>query len=147
MEGLNDRIQAKYADARLHEVRYHEHRTEDAELVLVAYGSTARICRSVVDMARDEGMRVGLFRPISLYPFPDPQIAGLAANGKRFLVAEMSAGQMVEDVRLAANGLTEVSFHGRTGGAVPTPTEVLNQVRAVFGKPPVVSHYGRKETA
>ncbi len=145
MEGLNDRIQAKYADARLHEVRYHEHQTEDADLVLVAYGSTARICRSVVDMARDEGMRVGLFRPISLYPFPEGRISDLAASGRRFLVAEMSAGQMVEDVRLAANGLTDVSFHGRTGGAVPTPTEILNKVRAAFGKPPVVSIYNRKE--
>ena len=145
MEGLNNRIQAKYADARQHEVRFREHRAEDAELVLVAYGSTARICRSVVDMAREEGMRVGLFRLISLYPFPEVQIGELAANGRRFLVAEMSAGQMVEDVRLAVNGRAQVSFHGRTGGAVPTPTEILNEVRAVFGTPPVVSVYGRKE--
>ncbi|MCX8053509.1 MAG: 3-methyl-2-oxobutanoate dehydrogenase subunit VorB [Armatimonadetes bacterium] len=145
MEGLNNRIQAKYAAARRHEVRYQEYRTDDADLVLVAYGSTARICRSVVDMARDEGIAVGLFRPISLYPFPEQQIADLAASGRRFLVAEMSAGQMVEDVRLAVNGSTDVYFHGRTGGAVPTPTEILNKVRAVFGKPPVVSHYGRTE--
>ncbi|MGB9619017.1 MAG: 3-methyl-2-oxobutanoate dehydrogenase subunit VorB [Armatimonadota bacterium] len=144
MEALNERIQAKYAEARLHEVRYREYHVEDADLVLVAYGSSARICRSVVDMARDEGMAVGLFRPISLYPFPERQIADLAATGRRIFVVEMSAGQMVEDVRLAVNGLAEVWFHGRTGGAVPTPTEVLNKVRAVFGKPLVVSHYGGK---
>ena len=145
MEGLNQRIQAKYADAALHEVRCHEYRTDDAELVLVAYGSTARICRTVVDLARDEGMSVGLLRPITLYPFPNPQIAGHAAKGRRFLAVEMSAGQMVEDVQLAVNGAAEVRFYGRTGGAVPTPTEVLNEVRAIFGKPPVVSHYGRRE--
>jgi len=147
MEALNDRIQAKYAHARVHDVRFHEYRVEDAELVLIAYGSTARICRSVVDMAREEGMPIGLLRPISLYPFPENRIADLAAGGKRFLVAEMSAGQMVEDVRLAANGAADVLFHGRTGGAVPTPTEILDKVRAAFDKPPVVSHCAEKDSA
>jgi 2-oxoglutarate ferredoxin oxidoreductase subunit alpha len=143
MEGLNRRIQAKYAEAKRHEVRYQEYRTEDAELVLVAYGSPARICRTVVDLAREEGMLVGLFRPISLFPFPTDQISQMAQSGKRFLAVEMSAGQMVEDVRLAANGMAEVAFYGRTGGAVPTPTEILNQVRAGFGKPPVISNSPR----
>lgn len=142
MEGLNLRMQAKYAAAQ-HEVRFADYRTEGAELVLVAYGSPARICKTVVDMARDEGMKVGLLRPITLFPFPSARIAKIAAAGSRFMVVEMSHGQMVEDVRLAVNGVTDVSFYGRSGGAVPTPTEVLNQVRAAFGKPPVVSHYGR----
>lgn len=143
MEDLNRRLQAKYLEAERTEIRYHEYRVDDADLVLVAYGSPARICRTVVDLAREEGMRVGLFRPVTLFPFPKPQIADLAQNGKRFLTVEMSAGQMVEDVRLSVNGAAEVAFYGRTGGSVPAPTEILNQVRAMFGKPPVVSHYPR----
>ena len=145
MEGLNLRLQAKYAAAEQHEVRYSEYRADDAELLLVAYGSPARICKTVVDRARDEGMKVGLMRPITLFPYPTTAIADQAARGKRFLVVEMSHGQMVEDVKLAVNGAADVAFHGRSGGAVPTPTEILNQVRAVFGKPPVVSHYGIRE--
>lgn len=146
MERLNERIQAKYAAASMHEVRYSDYLTEDADLVLVAYGSPARICRTVVDMARDEGMKVGMLRPITLFPFPTRPISDLAQNGHRFMVVEMSHGQMVEDVRLAVNGAAEVDFYGRTGGSVPTPTEILNEVRAKFGKPPVFSHYpSRKE--
>lgn len=144
MEGLNLKLQAKYAEAQKHEVKYHEYRAEDADLVLVAYGSPARICKTVVDLARDEGMKVGLLRPISLFPFPTAQIADLARGGKRFMAVEMSHGQMVEDVRLAVNGVSEAAFYGRSGGAVPTPTEILNQVRAGFGKPPVVEHYPRQ---
>jgi 2-oxoglutarate ferredoxin oxidoreductase subunit alpha len=147
MEGLNNRLQAKYADAGRHVVKSHEYLTNDAELVLVAYGSPARICRTVVDLAREEGMNIGLLRPITLFPFPERHIADLAASGKRFMAVEMSAGQMVEDVRLAVNGRAEVLFHGRTGGAVPTPTEILNRVRAAFGRPPVVSHYVSKEAS
>lgn len=140
MEGINERIQAKYADAQMHEVRFKEYETEDADLVMVAYGSPARICRSVVDMARDEGMKVGLLRPITLFPFPTQEISSLAKDGKRFLVVEMSCGQMVEDVRLAVNGASDVEFYGRSGGAVPTPTDILNEVRARLGKRPVGSH-------
>jgi 2-oxoglutarate ferredoxin oxidoreductase subunit alpha len=141
MENLNLRIQAKYAEAEAKEVRYHDYRVDDAELVLVAYGSPARICKTVVDLTRDEGMPVGMLRPITLFPFPSERISQLARDGKRFMVVEMSHGQMLEDVRLAVNGQADLAFYGRSGGAVPTPTEVLNQVRASFGKPPVVSHY------
>ncbi len=141
LEGLNHRMQAKYADMQTHEVRFSDYRTEDAELVLVAYGSPARICKSVVDHARDEGMKVGLLRPITLFPYPSARIAELASAGKRFMVVEMSHGQMVEDVKLAVNGMADVSFYGRSGGAVPTPTEILNEVRRTFGKPPVITHY------
>ena len=143
MERLNLRMQAKYATVQQHEVRFDEYMTRDADLILIAYGSPARICKTVVDLARSERMKVGLLRPITLFPFPTPQIAALASSGKRFMVVEMSHGQMVEDVRLAVNGMADVAFYGRTGGSVPTPTEVLNQVRARFGKPPVVSHYPR----
>lgn len=140
MEAVNRRLQAKYADAQRHEVRSQEYRTEDAELVLIAYGSPARICRTVVDLAREEGMAVGLLRPISLFPFPTQQISQMAASGKRFLTVEMSHGQMVEDVRLAVNGMADVAFYGRSGGYVPTPTDILNRVRAAFGKPPVIAN-------
>lgn len=147
MEGLNLRMQAKYASAQQREVRFAGYMLEDAEMTLIAYGSTARICRTVVDLARDEGMKVGLLRPITLFPFPTRQIREMAESGVRFKVVEMSYGQMVEDVRLAVDGASEVSFYGRAGGAVPTPTEVLNQVRSSFGKPPVVSHYGSADAA
>lgn len=148
LEALNLRIQAKYAQAQAEEVRSAKYMTDDAELVLVAYGCPARICRTAVDLAREEGMAVGLFRPITLFPFPVEQIADLARAGKRFLTVEMSHGQMVEDVRLAVNGVSDVAFYGRSGGIVPTPTEILNQVRASFGKPPVISNYpGSCDTA
>lgn len=134
LEDLNRKIQAKYQLIVENEVRYHEIMVEDAELVIVAYGATARICKTAIDMARAEGLPVGLFRPISLYPFPEPQIKALADSGKRFLTIEMSCGQMVEDVKLAVNGKSEVGFYGRSGGGVPSPTEILEVIRQAFGK-------------
>ncbi len=145
MEDLNNRLQAKYEKARRHEVRFWNYQTADAELVLVAYGSTARICRTVVDLARDEGLPVGLLRLISLYPFPEREIEALARQGSRFLAVEMSAGQMVEDVRLAVNGISEVDFYGRTGGSVPTPIEILENVRNTLSGPRVASAQARRE--
>lgn len=141
MEDLNNRLQAKYQEACRHEIRFFDYMVDDAELVLVAYGSSARICRSVVDMAREDGLAVGLLRLISLYPFPYEHIHTLAKRGARFMAVEMSAGQMVEDVRLAVNGVSEVLFHGRTGGSVPTPAEILDKVRVALGRSPVVSLY------
>lgn len=135
MEAVNERLQAKYRVAERDEIRCAEYKTEDAELVLVAYGSPARICRTVVDLAREEGLKVGLLRPITLYPFPVPRIAEIAGRGARFLTVEMSCGQMVEDVRLAVNGAADVAFYGRTGGSVPTPVEILDQVRELFTQP------------
>ncbi|HPP73765.1 MAG TPA: 3-methyl-2-oxobutanoate dehydrogenase subunit VorB [Armatimonadota bacterium] len=129
LEELNLKLQAKYALMIEHEVRYDEYKVEDADLVLVAYGTTSRLCKTVVDMARKEGLNVGLFRPISLFPFPSIPLEGLAERGKKLLVVEMSHGQMVEDVRLSVNGKTSVGFYGRSGGMVPTPSEILNQVR------------------
>ena len=128
MEELNIRLQARYRTAERDEVRYAEYQTDDADLVLVAYGCPARVCRTVVDQARLQGLKVGLLRPITLYPFPINRIAKIAQSGSRFLVVEMSCGQMVEDVKLAVNGAADVLFYGRTGGVVPTPTEIFNQV-------------------
>ncbi|MHB0912185.1 MAG: 3-methyl-2-oxobutanoate dehydrogenase subunit VorB [Armatimonadota bacterium] len=127
LERVNRELQAKYAEAR-REIRYEEYDTDDAELVLVAYGSSARICRTAMKLAREQGKKVGLFRPITLYPFPSERLAELA-EGRRFLVVEMSAGQMVEDVRLAVCGRAEVGFYGRLGGMVPSPEEILEQMR------------------
>jgi 2-oxoglutarate ferredoxin oxidoreductase subunit alpha len=134
MEEVNNRLQARYRTAEKDEIRYAEYKTEGADLVLVAYGCSARICRTVVDLARQEGLKLGLFRPITLYPFPCPRIAEIARGGSRFMAVEMSCGQMVEDVRLAVNGAAEVLFYGRSGGVVPTPTEILGHVRGVLGK-------------
>ncbi|MFQ3550398.1 MAG: 3-methyl-2-oxobutanoate dehydrogenase subunit VorB [Armatimonadota bacterium] len=140
MEEINLRLQRKYETAKNEEVRYSDYMVDDADLILVAYGSPARICRTVAELAREEGMKVGLFRPISLFPYPTNEIRKLAEEGKRFLVVEMSHGQMVEDVQLAVNGKAEVKFYGRTGGAVPTPNEILEQVIINFSKCPLVKN-------
>ncbi len=134
LEEINHQIQAKYAAACRDEVRWEEYQTDDADIVLVAYGSTARICRTTMNLARAKGLKVGLFRPISLFPFPANQLAALARSGKRFLVAELSAGQMVEDVRLAVNGAAQVDFYGRLGGMTMTPPEVLEQVEKLMAR-------------
>jgi 2-oxoglutarate ferredoxin oxidoreductase subunit alpha len=128
LERINLEIQAKYVEASKNEVRYQEFDVDDADLVIVAYGSVARICRTTMTMAREKGLKVGLFRPISLFPFPSERLMELAHLGKRFLTVEMSAGQMVEDVRLAVNGAAEVDFYGRLGGIVPSPVEILEKI-------------------
>ena len=112
------------------EVRYEAIACDDAEYVIVAFGSSARICSATVEMARAEGLKVGLLRPITLYPFPKRQIAELAARGvKGFLSAELNAGQMVEDVRLAVNGKAPVAHYGRQGGMLFNPDEVLEALK------------------
>lgn len=142
LEALNLRMQAKYALAAEREVRYQEIGIDDdTDLVIVAYGATARISRTAVELARSEGMSVGLFRPITLFPFPSLRLEELTRRGKRFLVIEMNHGQMVEDVRLAVNGRTDVSFYGRSGGIVFTPTDLLDQIKHSYGRAAGVSHY------
>ena len=126
MEIINQRLQEKYRTMEELEVRYEAIECDDAEYVIVAFGSSARICSATVEMARAEGLNVGLLRPITLYPFPKRQIAELAARGvKGFLSAELNAGQMVEDVRLAVNGKAPVEHYGRQGGMLFNPDEVL----------------------
>ena len=123
----------RYETVKANEVRVEEYLTGDAEYVVVAYGATARVVRSAVESARAEGIKVGLIRPITLWPFPEKVIADTAKRVKGMLTVEMSMGQMVEDVRLAANGACGVSFFGRTGGIVPTPTEVLREIKKLAG--------------
>ncbi len=128
LENHNKHLQKKYALIQEAEMRWEEINTEDAELVLVAYGITARIARSAMDKARESGMKVGLLRPISLWPFPTPPFAKLAKTASAFLTLELSAGQMIEDVRLATNGAKPVHFYGRTGGMMPSPMAVLKEI-------------------
>ena len=135
LERINLQIQAKYAEASRRDVRFQEFELEDADIVLVAYGCVARICRTTMNMARKKGLRVGLFRPITVFPFPSERLAALALEGKRFLVVELSAGQMVEDVRLAINGSAQVDFYGRLGGVVPSPVEILDQIEQTLMRP------------
>lgn len=126
MEIINQRLQAKYKTLEENEVRFEAVGCDDADYVIVAFGSSARICSATVEMARAEGLKVGLLRPITLYPFPAKQIADLAARGvKGFLSAELNAGQMVEDVRLAVGGKAPVEHYGRQGGMLFNPGEVL----------------------
>ena len=124
---------ARYAQIKETEVRYESYLLDDAELVVVAFGATSRICRSAVNEARAQGLKVGLFRPITLWPFPVKQLRQLADQTKHILTVEMNMGQMVNDVRLAVEGAAPVSFYGRTGGMVPTPQEVLTKMREILG--------------
>lgn len=135
LERHNIHLQDKYTLIKENEIRYEQIRTDDAELVLVAYGITSRIARSAMEKARSEGMKVGLFRPISLWPFPEAQLFELTKKSSAFLTLELSAGQMVEDVRLAVNGAKPVYFYGRTGGMMPSPQEVYEViVKTMNGK-------------
>ncbi len=129
MEENNIRFQAKYRQIEENEVRCEEFMCEDAEYLLVAFGSSARICQKTVELARAEGLRLGLLRPITLWPFPKKQIARLAGRVKGMLSVELNAGQMVEDVRLAVEGRVRVEHFGRLGGIVFTPDEVLEALK------------------
>ncbi|MBN1877363.1 MAG: 3-methyl-2-oxobutanoate dehydrogenase subunit VorB [Anaerolineae bacterium] len=131
LERVNLRIQAKLAEIKMHEARWQEYQTEDAELLLVAYGTVGRICTSVVREARKLGIKAGLLRPQTLWPFPEQRIAELAAQVRDILVVEMSAGQMLEDVERAAQGgsthlgKVPVRFFGKMGGVIPMVDEIL----------------------
>ncbi len=127
-EQYNRQLQAKLSAIRENEVRYAEYEIEDAEHVVVGFGTAGRVAQTAVKQARAEGLRAGLFRPISLFPFPEQRLAELAGRARGFLVVEMNAGQMVEDVRLAVNGKAPVKFYGRMGGMVPLPDEVLEEI-------------------
>ena len=130
MEVINKRLQEKYKALEENEVRYEAIECDDADYVIVAFGSSARICSATVEMARAEGLKVGLLRPITLYPFPKKQLAEMAARGvKGFLSAELNAGQMVEDVRLAVNGKAPVEHYGRQVGMMFNPDEVLDALK------------------
>ena len=129
MEQRNLHLQEKYRQIRENEVRYEMQQCDDAEYVIVAFGSAARIAEKSVELARQEGIKVGLFRPITLWPFPTKEIANVAKGKRGVLVAEINAGQMVQDVRLAINGAVPVEHFGRLGGIVPDPEEIVNALQ------------------
>jgi 2-oxoglutarate ferredoxin oxidoreductase subunit alpha len=124
---------ARYAEIEEKHSDCEEYLTDDADVLIVAYGASSRIAYSAVNSARAEGIKAGLLRPITLWPFPKKQIAKAADKAKDVLVVEMSMGQMVDDVRLAVNGKRPVHFFGRTGGVVPTPAEILAQIKSIAG--------------
>jgi 2-oxoglutarate ferredoxin oxidoreductase subunit alpha len=129
LEELNYKLQAKYKQIEKHEVLCEQYEVDDAEIVVVSYGVAARIVRSAVDKAREDGIKAGWIRPITLWPFPTEQISRAAEDFKIFLTVEMSLGQMVEDVRLAVAGKAPVLLHGRAGGGIPTVDEVLEKIK------------------
>jgi 2-oxoglutarate ferredoxin oxidoreductase subunit alpha len=128
LEALNNKLQAKYKIIEQNEVLCEQYEVEDADIVVVAYGIAARIVRSAVTRARQQGIKVGWIRPITLWPFPMEIVSKTAEKMSIFLVVELSCGQMVEDVKLAVAGKTPVVFYGRSGGGVPTVEEVLDQI-------------------
>ncbi|MBN2807186.1 MAG: 3-methyl-2-oxobutanoate dehydrogenase subunit VorB [Prolixibacteraceae bacterium] len=129
-EKFNQKLQAKYARMREEEVRYEEISCDDAEYIIVAYGVSSRISQKAVVLLREKGIKAGLFRPITLFPFPNKRINELAGHAKGFLSVEMSAGQMVEDVLLSVNGQTKVEHFGRMGGMIATPIEVVTALES-----------------
>jgi len=128
LEKINLQLQEKLARIAANEVRWKEYSTEDADLLLVAFGTVGRICQTVVREAREKGLKVGLLRPVTLWPFPSARLAELAGQVRGMLVVEMNAGQMLEDVRLAVEGRCPIEFYGRLGGIVPLPDEILPEL-------------------
>lgn len=129
MEEINLRLQSRYREIEKNEVLYEAFSCDDADYIVIAFGTTARVCQKAVELARAEGIKAGLLRPITLFPFPTVAISNFADKTKGMLTVEMSAGQMVDDVRLAVNGRVPVEFYGRMGGIVPSPDEVLNALK------------------
>lgn len=129
MEQRNLHLQEKYRQIEENEVRYETLMTDDADYVIVAFGSAARVAEKAIELAREQGIKAGLFRPITLWPFPKKPLCSVTKDCKGVLVAEINAGQMVEDVRLALNGTVKVEHYGRLGGIVPEPEEIVNAIK------------------
>ncbi len=129
LEAHNEKLQQKYREISDHEVRWEQIYTDDAEIIIVGYGIVSRILQTAVEAARAQGIAVGLLRPITLFPFPVKRIQELAETASVFLVAELSNGQMVDDVRLALDGRRPTKFYGRMGGSVPSPEEILQEIK------------------
>jgi 2-oxoglutarate ferredoxin oxidoreductase subunit alpha len=131
LESLNMELQARYERIAQKEVLFESYRLEDADIVVVAYGIAARISRSAVDRAREQGIAAGMLRPITLWPFPQEAISTLTHEDRSFLCVEMSCGQMIDDVNLAVAGKSRVGLHGRSGGSVPSVDDILNEIIAM----------------
>ena len=133
LEQHNLKLQAKYRVIEENEVKVEEYNCENADIIIVAYGSVARIAKSVIKLAEKEGIKVGLIRPITLWPYPSKVFDKYVDKVNSFLTVELSAGQMVEDVRLAVNGRKPVHFYGRMGGMVPTNKEIILKIKEILG--------------
>ncbi|MFA5146571.1 MAG: 3-methyl-2-oxobutanoate dehydrogenase subunit VorB [Candidatus Omnitrophota bacterium] len=131
LEEHNKKLQEKFKIIKGSETRAEAFNLKESDIILVAYGSVARIAKAAMNIARSRGIKAGLIRPITLWPFPEKVIRDAADKAKRFLVVEMSSGQMVEDVRLAVNGRAEVDFYGRMGGGIPTEEEIASVIEKV----------------
>ena len=123
----------RYKEVEAKEVMFDEYKTEDADIIIVSYGITARIAKTAINAAREKGIKAGLFRPITLWPFPKARLNELADQAKVFLSVEMNMGQMIDDVRVAINCKKDVYHYGRTGGMIPTPDEILNKIIELNG--------------
>lgn len=132
LEQFNERLQKKYNEIKNKEVRCEILHGEDSKVMLVAYGTVSRICRKVVKTLRGQGKKVGLVRPVSLWPFPEKELRALTGNVERFLTVEMSCGQMVEDVKLGIECKKPVHFYGRSGGGVPTEEEIIKEIERIM---------------
>lgn len=130
-EAFNQKLLDKQAVIEENEIRFAEEYIDDAEILLVGFGTAGRVCQTAVTEAREQGIKVGLLRPISLYPFPERRIRELAEKVKKILVVEMNAGQMLYDVRLAVEGKRPITFYGRMGGVIPLPDEILEQISSL----------------
>ncbi|WIV13318.1 3-methyl-2-oxobutanoate dehydrogenase subunit VorB [Proteiniborus sp. MB09-C3] len=127
------RLEEKYARMKENEVRHEEYNLEDAEVVIVAYGTTSRIAKNAIAKCAEAGIKVGLIRPITLWPFPDAAFDKISEKTKALLTVEMSTGQMIDDVKIAVNGRKPVHFYGRTGGMVPTPDAIAEEIKKIVG--------------
>jgi 2-oxoglutarate ferredoxin oxidoreductase subunit alpha len=133
LEKHNHRLQAKYDEMKEKEVRYETYNMENADIVLVAYGTTSRIVKNAINELKEQNINVGLIRPITLWPFPMKAFDEVPASCKSLMSVEMSMGQMVDDVKIASNGRWPVHFYGRSGGMVPTPEGVIEKVKELVG--------------
>jgi 2-oxoglutarate ferredoxin oxidoreductase subunit alpha len=124
MERHNIHLQNKYATVEAKEARFETYKTDDADYLIVAFGCMSRICENVVELARQNGIKLGVLRPITLYPYPTKALDALVPQMKSIMSVELNSGQMVEDVRMIANGRVPVHFYGRQGGAIPSPEEI-----------------------
>lgn len=132
LEEFNAKLQKKYRQIKAVEVRYEEINVENADIVIVAYGTCARICKEVIKNGEASNIKVGILRPITLWPFPTDIIQKVSEKVQAILTVEMSAGQMVEDVRLSVSGRCPVHFYGRTGGGIPTPKEIIEKILEII---------------
>jgi 2-oxoglutarate ferredoxin oxidoreductase subunit alpha len=133
LEKVNERLHANYLKVSRLEERYELFQIEDAQLVIVAYGSVSRIVKSAISLLASEGIKVGLIRPISLWPFPEKAFEQIPNTAKGLLTVELSQGQMVDDVKIAAKGALPVYFYGRSGGMIPSPMEIADEVKRILG--------------